>query len=233
MHPQFAAASAAMPATVRELLVAHRAPETVDPSALLQELCLPQPAYRAARRGQNETLAAAVLQKRAILSQTSCRSLRAAVDQGKTAHGDSVDGLSDHQLNLTTERLGELIGAVAVAELHNLAAQFAAQKGVDACLVVREAFARRYSLDTRPWIPFHCDRASVTVNVALNGESEHTGGRLLVLCGDQVRWLASREEGEATVHGGSLLHAVSRMEEGVRYSLIVFYSVVTRYEPKP
>ena len=33
-----------------------------------------------------------------------------------------------------------------------------------------------------------------------------------------------RGEGDATVHSSSLLHAVSRMVRGVRYSLIMFFA---------
>ena len=33
-------------------------------------------------------------------------------------------------------------------------------------------FVRRYSGDSRPWIPFHTDTAGVTLNVALSDEAE-------------------------------------------------------------
>ena len=33
---------------------------------------------------------------------------------------------------------------------------------------MREAFIRRYSVDTRPWNPFHQDSYRLTVNVALS-----------------------------------------------------------------
>jgi len=35
--------------------------------------------------------------------------------------------------------------------------------------------------------------------------------------------LVEREEGEVTVHAKGLLHGVTRMRSGVRYSLIIFY----------
>ena len=84
-------------------------------------------------------------------------------------------------------------------------------------------FVRRYSSETRPWIPFHCDTVSVTLNVALNDDCEFCGGTLLALCGGEVRAI-QRAEGEATVHRSALLHAVTRMQAGgsPRYSLVVF-----------
>ena len=43
-----------------------------------------------------------------------------------------------------------------------------------------EMMLRRYSRETRPWIQFHCDRAAVTVNVALRSDKLHEGGKLIV-----------------------------------------------------
>jgi len=106
----------------------------------------------------------------------------------------------------------------------------------------------RYSAATRPWIPFHCDSAAVTVNIALGehtsvrpgrGDEEEEeevkgkeeeggrggGGQLLVLCENAVRAVHPRLAGEATVHDSSLLHAVSRVRRSVRYSLIIFYDL--------
>ena len=84
-----------------------------------------------------------------------------------------------------------------------------------------EMFIRRYTADTRPWIPFHCDRAAVTVNVALADDSAHGGGRLVAVA-DQAIVPIERVEGEATVHSSKLLHAVTCMTSGVRYALIIF-----------
>ena len=51
------------------------------------------------------------------------------------------------------------------------------------------------------------------------------GGRLLGLIDGCVRAI-ERAEGEATVHPSCLLHGVSRMTAGVRYSLIIFWKFV-------
>jgi len=39
-------------------------------------------------------------------------------------------------------------------------------------------FIRLYSRDTRPWIGFHTDLSTVTVNVALSADTSHKGGHL-------------------------------------------------------
>jgi predicted 2-oxoglutarate/Fe(II)-dependent dioxygenase YbiX len=75
----------------------------------------------------------------------------------------------------------------------------------------------------QPWTSFHFDNAETTVNVALSPDDDHSGGRLLGLFGGAVQSI-ERGEGEATVHSSSLLHGVSRMTGGVRYSLIMFFA---------
>ena len=87
-------------------------------------------------------------------------------------------------------------------------------------------FARRYSASTRPWIGFHNDDAAITVNVALSHDSNVTGGDLIGLYGGGIHRIA-RAQGEASVHRSSLLHGVTRVRHGTRYSLILFFSPAT------
>ena len=69
----------------------------------------------------------------------------------------------------------------------------------------------------------HPDSAAITVNVALSDDAEHTGGRLVGLYDGRIQTL-ERAEGEAVVHTSALIHGVTRMSEGVRYSLILFFT---------
>ena len=63
----------------------------------------------------------------------------------------------------------------------------------------------------------------MTANVALSDDAAVEGGELLGLYAGAVRSI-SRAAGEATVHRSSLLHAVSRVQRGSRYSLIMFFT---------
>ena len=84
---------------------------------------------------------------------------------------------------------------------------------------------RRYSAsggDDQPWTSFHFDAAHTTVNVALSDDGDFEGGKLLGLFDGAVS-VVGRAEGDATVHTSSLLHGVSRMWSGCRYSLIMFF----------
>jgi len=119
--------------------------------------------------------------------------------------------------------LEELIGVDAMQHLWDLPIKFHGGRlfqRVDQFRV--EAFVRRYTKGTRPWNVFHKDRAAVTVNVALGDDLAHGGGRLLAVFDGALQEIV-RQEGEATIHPSSLLHAVTSMTWGVRYSLILFF----------
>ena len=241
----FTAHAAAMPPLTRRLIAENAEPASVDPYALLRELRLPEPAFRAADAGLRLPVDAAVRRCRGALTPAGCRALRCAVDDNRrrTRRRDTIDGGPDHQLNLSAIELEELVGGAAVRSLLQMAAKAEATipvalpsadnggggggsggggGGGGAPAACPQFFVRRYSSGTRPWIPFHCDTVSVTLNVALNDDCEFCGGRLLALCGGEVRAI-HRAEGEATVHRSALLHAVTRMQAGgSRYSLVVF-----------
>ena len=93
---------------------------------------------------------------------------------------------------------------------------------------VHRLFARRYTPSTRPWFPFHRDNSALTANIALSSDANHAGGRLLSLFDGEVH-VEERAEGEATVHQSGLLHAVTCMHSGARYSLIVFFGPERAY----
>ena len=170
------------------------------------------------------------------LAPAACATLRAAVDARRSVAKDSVDRGAEHQLNLSLTELENLIGAEALRTLLDLPARLQAQRcaqmgsSEQPCeqpcapppLYRTEVFIRRYTREERPFIQFHCDSAAVTVNVALASDAEHTGGRLVCVVDDELEELA-RGQGEATVHPSNLLHAVTAMQSGVRYSAILFF----------
>ena len=158
---------------------------------------------------------------------------------------DSVDNKAQHQQNITIDRLIDLIGHKDVDVLWKLSDELLALQraeaqakavatGVEMSATVAEKvevakggykvdmFVRRYTRETRPWIPFHYDNSNITVNVALSADTGHKGGRLHAILGGHHSTIL-REEGEATVHGDDVMHAVSAMRSGVRYSLIMFF----------
>jgi len=91
-------------------------------------------------------------------------------------------------------------------------------------LVVRDIFLRRYTADTRPFIPFHCDHAMVTVNICLTEHGETDGDGALIGLHDKKIVEFKRVEGDGTAHTSTLLHGVARIEEGTRYTCIIFFA---------
>lgn len=234
VHTEFRAQAQRMPPLTRRLLLRGEASSSIDPEALLEELALPAEVSAAARRGLASSKT--VLTRRGELPSNNCAALRAAVDAEHQEKCDSVDGAPDHQLNVSRDGLEALVGADAVAALWRLPAEFAASQGdapMAAALEDADAqiFIRRYAPEGRPWNPFHTDSALVTVNVALSDDAQCDGGRLLCCSDGAIRDLA-RTEGEATVHASTLLHGVSQLRRGVRYSLIIFFGRAANLVPR-
>lgn len=71
-------------------------------------------------------------------------------------------------------------------------------------------------------IPFHCDGgyATKTVQVCLNDDHDYVGGRLVFYALGQIE-VPQRRRGTCTIHDPKILHAVTRVTAGVRYSLFV------------
>jgi hypothetical protein len=215
LPPHYLPQAAAMPPAARAVLVDNVDPSSVDAAAMLDALGLPS---ASSDRGPP-------MDHPDALDAAACAALRAAIDAVSQFNArDSVDGCVDYQIDLSRRDLEDLVGEPAVQRLWQIAAD--SLGGKHASAGVREAheiFARRYTPDTRPWFPFHRDRAEVTVNVALSADSAHDGGQLICMDGGMLR-AHERGEGTATVHSSSVLHGVSRMLGGARYSLVVFFA---------
>lgn len=239
LSDEFVAQAARMPDAVRELLVEGIGPSRISPAQLFRALRLPEATYRAAVRGAGGVPEKVMVRQTAVLDTAACAALRKAVDAAvlRTVRQavDTVDGGPAFQLNLKVREMGELIGEGGLARLRDVLAQSARMLAADGSKEENaepleltgegtEVFVRRYTAGGRPWIPFHCDAARLTLNIALCSESGFDGGNLLVVAGGNVSAVV-RSEGEATIHASTLLHGVSRMgqaDDGVRYSLIIF-----------
>ena len=218
LPPAFSAAAAEMPEPLRSLLVDNLPPENVDGAALAEAMsCLPL----AVPMGR----ASDVLCKPGLLDAASCAALRTAVDErGLDTDYDTVDGVADHQLNMTPDELSALIGKAQLEAIIAAGRELDMWRGGSgSCerLPLVEVFVRRYTPHTRPWHPFHQDRAAITVNVALSDDCAHGGGRLVGIFADGAAGF-ERSEGCATVHLSRIVHGVTRMTHGIRHALIVF-----------
>ena len=104
-----------MPSLSRRLLLEGAEPSSVAPEALFEDLQLTLDVQQSARNGLAS--ASAVLRVPGTLSAIACARLRAAVDSEHQQRCDTVDGAPDYQLNMSVDRLTELIGSSTVAAL--------------------------------------------------------------------------------------------------------------------
>lgn len=113
----------------------------------------------------------------------------------------------DLKLNLTRETLVRLIGEESVSSLSNL---------FPGCCF-NEIKLRRCEAHGK-CINFHTDFAKRTMQIALNGEHEYVGGRLVYVTSGGFS-IPPRPPGSATFHENNILHGVTQLQGGVRYAL--------------
>jgi hypothetical protein len=235
LSPHWADRIHRMPPLTKRLLALNENPANIWPTGLLLEQCAVQASidsltkFRGAVDALHRDSGCAVLRVPGALDARACAALRRAVDIDGSVTIDSVDALPNRDVPLPMPILGELIGREQAHGLMELARRYVVDGlAGEHCesVVLAGSFARRYCADggkEQPLTSFHFDSAATTVNVALTDDTAISGGRLLGVFGGGVQVIA-RAEGEATVHASSLFHGVSRMEAGVRYSLILFFA---------
>ena len=141
-----------------------------------------------------------VVQRPALLGAAACALL---VSWMTTRLGD------EEQATLNRAELEQLIGGDAVRELHTA---FASRVDLIRVRLVRAPGQVSF-------IKLHCDDALRTMQVALNGEDEYDGGRLVFATDEGELIQPSRVPGFATVHDNTIVHGVSAITRGARFSL--------------
>jgi hypothetical protein len=152
------------------------------------------------------------------LSVGLCSQSRAALVSLLDAEHAAGGGLeSDYKAMLSRKRLEGLVGAEAVARLlSKFAPDFFSSPGN--VIKLRRCEAHGQCLNP------HLDRASRTMQVALNGQEEYEGGRLVFVTRDGFQCPA-RPAGTITIHDRSVVHGVTKMRTGVRYGLFFLVNV--------
>ena len=238
LTPGYAALAAGMHPVVHALLVENCDPASIDASELLRALNL----HGSHHDWESRRPGSSTCRVPATLDLLQCAALRAAVDAASMDALDSVDGLLEYQLTLDVDELEGLVGSEAYLKLTALAAaahvELQAAPNADVAAAAAKGgiilspllpdephtiFVRSYSAGTRPWVGFHYDRSSLTLNVALSDDDALAGGSLLAVVDGKVERCA-REIGTATLHASTLLHAVTRVYgSATRYSLVLLY----------
>jgi hypothetical protein len=127
----------------------------------------------------------------------------------------SFEGRSDFKMRLSACELETLVGPAALAQLTNTLGRRIAKIWLRRC-EARGDGTRLLG------IPFHLDvGATTTLQVPLNGDSEYSGGRLVFAARDGRLCVPPRPAGSYTLHGNAVVHGVSPLRAGVRYSLFL------------
>lgn len=194
----------------------------VDPAAYLKSLRLRKGDKAAALDALHAPLDNVLLTKPGLLVPVACDALRKLLRSKVSRNSiDSVDGLPDFQVNLTRQALEGVIGVDAVAKLWGLPRELD-PTGAPARFTQVRCFARLYSPATRTRLAVHTDASDYTVNVALSGDVDVDGGRLVLFHSGKVH-VCDRRPGDVLVHRWSLAHGVTEVTRGERASLIVFF----------
>ena len=202
---------------VRRLLVEGAKPETASPEEL--EIIA---GYGTPQRGGRE----GVIHSLEVLTELECQAIRTFAEAHMTSVvADSVDDYPEYQVNLSPELLTQLIGGEAGTRILRLAERAGAPAGLNwNAFAEVSIMVRVYSPETRPYIAFHSDTCDYTINIALSDDGEFQGGELLALTEGRLQQVP-RSIGAAAVHSSHLVHGVSRIREGIRYSLIIFFTL--------
>jgi len=114
---------------------------------------------------------------------------------------------TDFQLSISNAQLTQLLGSDKVQYLTTLFGnqvdiiKFRRVKGDGQC------------------INFHLDYSQQTMQIILNSGEEYSGGKVVYATIDRGLVVADRSLGSATIHDKSVVHGVTTLNHGLRYSL--------------
>lgn len=138
-----------------------------------------------------------------LLSEAQCATLMRHLDQNHTKE-------EDLKLDLSAHALSTMVGPDTLAGLARI---FGGKHGVEFNQIkLRRVEARGQCIN------FHLDHSKRTMQVPLNGDDEYVGGRL-VFATETGLLFPRRSAGSATIHDYRIVHGVTTMKQGTRYSL--------------
>lgn len=207
-----------MPSIVERALINQDA--DVDPYQLLSRLDISTKDRLMAEQALEQTDAVATVP---VLTAAQCAKLRNLIHNKIQNDGiDNVDGCPDWQVNIHESKLQKILGKKTFEKLTQIPTMLNPQQVSHKHYSRIGVFIRMYSTSKRPWMPFHSDGNDFTLNVALNSDTDFTGGRLMALHNEELQ-IIERREGDVTYHKGTVYHGVSAITSGTRYSMIMFY----------
>jgi ubiquitin C len=148
---------------------------------------------------------------RAILSNVQCAALIDLIDERHIQRP-----ADDLRITLTKD---QLVAAVGEASFADLEAVFGGPTTYDT-IRMRRVVGDSLGGTGGKSVPFHTDFARRTMQVALNGDDEYEGGRLVFATKDGFV-VPSRPVGSITIHDRRSVHGVTGLVRGARYGLFL------------
>tara|TARA_B110000285_G_scaffold230409_1_gene296971 strand:+ start:260 stop:1078 length:819 start_codon:yes stop_codon:yes gene_type:complete len=142
-----------------------------------------------------------------VISQKQCLGLINHIN-----HNDNND-LTDYKLNIDDNKLKEIIGARSYNKLIKL------YDGEHNTIYIRRVKGNNSMID------FHKDYSTKTLKIPLNKESDYKGGDLIYLTNGKIN-KPEQKIGSMTIHTNDIVHGVSPIVSGIRYSLFVLCTPV-------
>ena len=142
-----------------------------------------------------------------VISQKQCLELINHIN-----HNDNND-LNDYKLNIDDDKLKELIGEKPYKKIITLF------DGEHNTIYIRKVKGDNSMID------FHKDYSTKTLKIPLNKGSDYKGGDLIYLTNGKIN-KPEQKIGSMTIHTNDIIHGVSPIVSGIRYSLFVLYTPV-------
>ncbi len=114
----------------------------------------------------------------------------------------------DFKLEITSETLQKLIGNNKLEKIQKVF-----QNNISK-IKLRRVYGNKSFID------FHKDYANKTLKIPLNSHREYKGGDLIYLSNGKIH-IPKQNLGSMTIHDNSIIHGVSQITEGIRYSLFI------------
>ena len=140
-----------------------------------------------------------------VLSSKQCLGLINHIN-----HNDNND-LTDYKLNIDDNKLKELIGVRSYKKMITLF------DGEHNTIYIRKVKGDNSMID------FHKDYSTKTLKIPLNKVSDYQGGDLIYLTNGKIN-KPEQKIGSMTIHTNDIIHGVSPIVSGIRYSLFVLYT---------
>lgn len=164
-------------------------------------------------------------QVQGLLSSGACAMLCTYVD--RFASKLNSNDLYDLRLEVSPAELTALLGTDGMASIMARCSPWQnSHRSGDLARIPRLVLRRTVPVsgEGKQCIAFHRDHAIVTLNVALNADTEYSGGQLIIVSSDCIA-LPLRPAGHAVIMGTATVHGVTALQAGVRYALVAFHEL--------